>query len=157
MNLAELTKTQSIPTKKGKNFTAIDAGKFADLFQYELQHPLRDKPVYGKLFIKDHLDLNSMQVSLNRLPAGIAVPFTHKHKANEELYIFIGGKGQIQIDGEIIDVQEGSCIRVAPDGDRSWRNNSESDLYYIVIQGREHSLKGDTFDDGIPGEQPVKW
>lgn len=157
MNLAELKDKQSIPKKSGKNFTAMHAGKFADLFQYELEHPRLAKTVHGKLFIKDHLNLNSVQVSLNKLPAGTALSFSHKHKNNEELYIFIGGGGQMQIDGEIIDVEEGTCVRVSPDGDRTWRNNSNNDLYYIVIQGRQGSLQADTFDDGIPSEKPVHW
>lgn len=157
MNLAEVTATQSIPKTKGKNFTAIHAGAFSDLSQYELKHPLRDKPVHGKLFVKDHLDLTSMQVSLNKLPAGVEVPFYHRHKENEELYIFVGGKGQIQIDGQNIDVEEGSCIRISPQGERCWRNNSTKDLYYIVIQAKNESLNIDTFDDGIPGDRPVQW
>ncbi len=157
MNLTELSKSQAIPKTEGKNFTCVHTGKFADLFQYELKHPLREKPVHGKLFLRDHLNLSSMQVSLNKLPAGVAVPFTHRHRENEELYIFIGGKGQIQIDGEIIDIEEGSCVRIAPNGDRTWRNNSNEDLYYIVIQGKEGSLNIDTFDDGIPGEAAINW
>ena len=157
MSLAEQSKLQKITHQSGKNWDAIHAGRFSDLLQYELQHPTAPRKVRGKLFLKDHLKLNSMQVSINKLPAGIEVPFYHQHKENEELYIFIGGKGQMQIDGEIINVEEGTCIRIAPNGERTWRNNSTEDLYYIVIQGKEHSLNIDTFDDGIPGDRPVSW
>lgn len=157
MSLTEVAAKQSIPKQQGKNFNLIHAGKFDDLFQYELQHPLRPKPIYGKLFLKDHLNLSSVQVSLNKLPAGAFVPFYHKHKENEELYIFVGGKGQIQIDGDTFDVEEGTCVRISPDGERTWRNNSNEDLFYIVIQGKEGSLNIDTFDDGVPGERLVSW
>ncbi len=157
MSLKEISKTQAIPRQEGKNFTAIHAGKFADLTQYELPHPLRPKPVRGKLFLKDHMDSTAMQVSLNKLPAGISVSFYHQHKENEELYIFVGGKGQVQVDGEIIDVSEGSCVRISPNGVRTWRNNSDEDLYYIVIQARDGSLNIDTFEDGIPGDKEVTW
>jgi mannose-6-phosphate isomerase-like protein (cupin superfamily) len=157
MNLTELSKTQSIAKKSGANFTCVHAGKFSELTQYELKHPRRDKPVNGKLFLKDHLDLTGMQVSLNTLPAGAAVPFYHKHKENEELYIFTGGKGQIQIDGENIDVEEGTCIRINPNGERTWRNNSNQDLHCIVIQAKAGSLNFDTFNDGVPVEKSVTW
>lgn len=157
MNLAEVSKEQDIPTSSGKNYTAVHTGKFGGLLQYKLQHPAREKPVRGKLFLKDHLGLTGMQVSLNTLPAGIAVPFSHKHKKNEELYIFVKGRGQIQIDGDIIDVEEGTAVRVAPDGERTWRNNSEEDLHYVVIQAAENSLTQDTFDDGIPGSSAPVW
>lgn len=157
MSLADLASKQLLPKQSGNNYDLIQAGKFDDLFQYNLEHPLRSKPIYGKLFLKDHLNLTGMQVSLNKLPAKTEVPFYHKHKENEELYIFVGGKGQIQIDGDSIDVKEGTCVRISPAGERTWRNNSDSDLFYIVIQAKDGSLGADTFDDGIPGERPVSW
>ncbi len=157
MSLAEVAAKQSIPKKNGSNYDLIHAGKFNDLIQYSLPHPLRPDPVLGKLFLKDHLNLTGMQVSLNKLPAHISVPFYHKHKANEELYIFIKGKGQIQIDGDSIDVEEGTCVRVSPAGERTWRNNSDEDLFYIVIQAKVASLDADTFEDGVAGERPVSW
>jgi mannose-6-phosphate isomerase-like protein (cupin superfamily) len=155
--LAELSQTQLIPRVRGENFTAIHVGKLADLPQYTLESPRTSHKIEGKLFIKDHLNLTGMQVSLNKLPAGAAIPFYHKHKQNEELYIFIGGKGQMQVDNELIDIEEGSCIRIATNGERTWRNNSNNDLYYIVIQAKEDSLSQDTFDDGIPVERPIEW
>lgn len=155
--LAELSAKQSIETKQGKNFSLVQTGALADLCQYELTHPRIPKQVHGKLFLKDHLQLSSVQISLNKLPAGASVPFYHKHRSNEEVYIFIGGSGQIQIDGQIFDVREGTCVRISPDGERTWRNNSESDLYYIVIQAKEGSLTQDTFEDGLPSEKPVSW
>lgn len=155
--LLEQSKKQSIKKQSGKNFTASHPGKFADLHQYLIEHPRLNRKAPGKLFLKDHLNLTSMQVSLNKLPAGVEVPFYHAHKNNEELYIFTGGKGQMQIDGEIVDVEEGTAIRVAPNGLRTWRNNSNQDLYYIVIQAKDRSLDGDTFDDGLPSDKPVSW
>jgi len=156
-DLAELSRSQSIPKVQGKNFTAAYTGRSADLHQYSFEHPRLKRRSTGKLFLKDHLNLTSMQVSLNKLPPGIAVPFYHAHQHNEELYIFTGGKGQMQIDDQIIDVDEGTVVRIAPTGWRTWRNNSPEDLYYIVIQAKDASLEGDTFDDGIPSERPVTW
>jgi mannose-6-phosphate isomerase-like protein (cupin superfamily) len=155
--LSELSKQQNIPKKEGPNFTLVDPGSFSDLFQYEIKHPLREKPVSGKLFLKDHLKLTGMQISYGILPAGISIPFNHRHKQNEELYLIISGAGQIQVDGEIMDVQEGAAVRIAPNGERCLRNNSDKPLVYIVIQAKENSLSQDTFDDGVPGERPVSW
>jgi mannose-6-phosphate isomerase-like protein (cupin superfamily) len=157
MSLAAQSKAQTIPKKEGKNYTLAHTGKFSDLRQYELQHPKIDRKVHGKLFLKDHLHTTSTQVSLNQLPKGVSVPFLHAHKVNEELYIFTGGKGQMQVDGDIFDVEEGTVVRVAPGGLRSWRNTGDTDLFYIVIQAKDGSLSQDTFDDGIPSEEAVIW
>jgi hypothetical protein len=40
---------------------------------------------------------------------------------------------------------------------RTWRNNSDQDLYYVVIQAQENSLTADTTEDGIKGEKSVTW
>jgi mannose-6-phosphate isomerase-like protein (cupin superfamily) len=156
-SLSELSRTQSIRKVQGRNFTAAYTGRASDLHQYAVEHPRLNRRVVGKLFLKDHLNLTSMQVSLNKLRPGAAVPFYHAHKNNEELYIFTGGSGQMQIDDQLIDVQEGTVIRIAPAGWRTWRNNSCEDLYYIVLQAKDGSLDNDTFDDGIPSEKPVTW
>lgn len=158
MELKDQCASQVIPKQEGKNYSAMHAGKFEDLRQYKLQHPvITDRKVSGKLFIRDHIGLTGMQISLNALPPNVSVPFGHMHKVNEELYVFTKGKGQIQIDGEIIDVSEGSCVRVAPGGDRTWRNTGDEYLYYVVIQAKENSLTQDTFDDGIPSPKAVIW
>lgn len=141
---------------EGANFSCFQAGKFSDLYQYELKHPNMEKPARGKLLVKEHLGLTGMQVSLNKFPAGRSMPFTHSHKENEELYIFIRGKGQMLIDDEIVEVTEGTCIRVNTKGVRAFRSNSEEDLYFICVQAKQNSLSQDTFDDGIPGGTP-KW
>lgn len=148
---------KELKVKNGNGYSAAHAGSFSGLHQFEFAHPLMKSGVPGKLFLREPLSLTSMQVSLNKLPAGKAVPFYHKHKQNEELYIFIKGSGQMQINGEIIDVTEGSSIRIAPDAERTWRNNSNEDLYYIVIQAKEGSLSQDTIEDGIPGDRPIQW
>ncbi len=146
-----------VKTCTGTNYTAVHAGPFSGLDAFKLEVPALNRTARGKLFIKDFLGLTGMQISLNKLPAGAAVPFLHKHKVNEEAYIFIKGQGQMQVDAEVIDVQEGSIVRIAPDGSRSLRNNSNEELHYICIQAQENSLKQDTFDDGIKDEATPIW
>lgn len=155
--LEELAKTQEIKKSRGKNYTAVHCGPFGKLEQYAFKHPLRERTFNGKLFAKDHLDLTSMQISYTKLPAGSSVPFTHKHKQNEELYIVVSGRGQVLIDQDIIEVEEGSTIRIDMDGDRCLRAAPDSDLIYICIQAKANSLTQDTFDDGIPGETAPNW
>ena len=55
-----------------------------------------------------------------------AMPIHHSHKKNEEAYISVKGHGQeVQVDDDVIDVKEGSIVRIAPAGKRIWRNNSD--------------------------------
>jgi hypothetical protein len=92
-----------------------------------------------------------------RVPAGAGVPFYHKHHLHEELYLFLNGQGQFQIDEKIIEIREGTALRVSPDGERTWRNNSKEDLFYIVIQATEFSIAADGTEDGYSVQRKVVW
>jgi mannose-6-phosphate isomerase-like protein (cupin superfamily) len=63
----------------------------------------------------------------------------------------------MQIDGQTFDVQEGSIVRVSPDGSRTIRNNSSADLYFICVQAKNGSVNCETFEDGIRSDSTVTW
>lgn len=143
-------------TKKGRNFTAYEGGARKDWPNHAIELPGLGT-VNGKHFLKDIADFTGCEISINSLPPGAGMPFYHQHQQNEEIYIFIEGKGQLQIDGEILDVQEGSIVRIAPNGQRTWRNNSNEPLLYIVIQMKENSLEQYGIGDGLVSTQEVAW
>ena len=88
---------------------------------------------------------------------GSGMPIYHQHSDNEEIYIFIQGKGQIQIDGEVIHVQEGSIVRIAPEGERIWRNHADEPLLYIIIQAQQNSLKQYGLNDATVPDKAASW
>ena len=134
-----------------QNHTVGQVGRWSGLDQYTFQtYP-------GKLFLKNAMRLTGMEVSLNKLPPGVEVPFLHKHRKHEELFIFVKGKGQFQVDGQTMDVSEGTVIRVAPEGVRTWRNNSSEDLYYVVVQANSQTPCEAEIADGIGIDGPVEW
>ncbi|WP_409340559.1 cupin domain-containing protein [Paenibacillus sp. MBLB4367] len=137
--------------KNGINFSVVEAGSFGDLLS------VTEGPAAGKYFLKDKLGLTGMEVSLNQLPEGAEVPFYHTHRENEELYLFIGGCGQFQVDGKIFSVKEGTAVRVKPEGERTLRNNGNGDLYFIVIQAQADSLRQWVMTDGVILDKPVSW
>lgn len=93
----------------------------------------------------------------NRMPAGAAMPFFHRHKRNEELYIFVGGQGEMQIGDERFPVREGTVVRVTTTADRIWRNNSSDDLYFVCIQYREGAEIDREVVDGEIVPRPLPW
>lgn len=143
--------------KSGTNFTAVDLGPLCGLDDYKFKHPVLPIEIKGKVFLKEILGLTSSEISLNKMPPRASMPFYHKHRMNEEIYIVIKGQGEFQIDGEVFPVKEGTAIRVAPGGGRCWRNNSEEDLYYIVFQARAGSCDDLTILDGFRTEESPCW
>jgi len=137
-------------TTTGKNYTAEEVGPFESLANRDfLGFP-------GRYFIGKELGLTGCEVSLNRLPAGKGIPFVHAHKMNEELYIVMAGSGTFYVDGDEFPIREGSVIRVAPEGERSWTAGDE-DLYYICIQAEAGSLTQATLEDGFRLTSKASW
>ncbi len=121
--------------KTGKGYSVATVG---DINDFE-----------GKTFVKDVLKLTSMEVSFGSLPKGAAVPFFHKHKQNEEVYIILSGKGAFTLDGEDIEVKAGNVVRVAPEVNRCNKNTGEEPFTYICIQAKDKSLEQSVADDAI--------
>jgi len=92
--------------------------------------------------------------------AGLREPetgFLHSHKEHEELYFFLGGKGEFQVDGIVFPVEEGSVVRVAPAGKRSVRNNGAEPLVMLCVQYRAATFTAEDAADGILYPEPVNW
>jgi len=137
-------------TTKAKNYSAEHIGPFEELLNKDFMG------FHGKYFIGKELGLTGSEVSLNRLPAGKFMPFIHSHKKNEELYIVLRGNGMFYVDGDEFPVQEGSLIRVAPEGERGWKAGDE-DLYFICIQAEAGSLTQATLEDGKRHDTKASW
>ena len=102
------------------------------------------------------LNLTGCDVSVNKLPAMVAVPFVHAHTNNEELYIVLEGKGELYIDGEVVEIAKGDAFRIDPEGHRAIRA-LETGLQFICIQTRKNSLQGFTAEDAKMCEDKAPW
>ncbi len=100
----------------------------------------------GKAFLHDLLGLTSCEISVNVMPKGVKLPFSHKHKQNEEVYIFLKGEGIMTLDGQDVNFKEGSCIKVLPEAVRTME--AKTDVEYICVQAKENSLIQFGFGDG---------
>jgi mannose-6-phosphate isomerase-like protein (cupin superfamily) len=145
----------------GASWSAAHLGRLAEVDRYALTLPQFPKPIRGKVFLKPLLGLTGMEVSVTKLPAlpgGAAIPFLHRHRRHEELYVFTGGRGQMLVDGDVIDVEEGSVVRVAPGGARTIRASPGEELRYFCIQARQDSMPdAEAADDGERLEAKPAW
>jgi mannose-6-phosphate isomerase-like protein (cupin superfamily) len=134
-------------TVRGSNFTCFHAGPKEEWAQFHLEPPAVPKAVSGKLFLQGLLGSAGLEMSLNVVPPGKGMPFLHRHQENDEVYLVVGGRGQFLVDGECIEVAEGSALRISPSASRAWRNNSEAPLYFLCIQYEADSvIRGGTLD-----------
>lgn len=137
-------------TVKSNNYSVEQIGSFENLLKREW------RGLYGKHFVGKELGLTGCEVSINCLPSKKGMPFVHSHKKNEELYIILRGNGIFHVDGIEFPIQEGSLIRVAPEGGRAISAGNE-DMYFICIQSEAGSLSQATLEDGIRLSTKTSW
>src|SRR3954468_22695614 len=103
-------------TVRGSNFTCLHAGPKEGWAEFRLEPPDVPLPARGKLFLRNLLGSAELEMSLNVVPPGKGIPFLHRQQRNDEIYFVISGRGQFLVDGECIDVAEGSVLRIGPSG-----------------------------------------
>ena len=144
--------------KSGKNFAAVEVGKWSEIKDYEL-HLGPDMTIPGKVFVGRALGATGSELSFQSLVPGQDSGFLHTHKTHEELYFILKGKGEYQVDGEVFPIGEGSIIRVAPEGKRALKNTGDGEMIMLCIQYKADSFaKDDTpAGDGVILEDALKW
>ncbi len=141
---------------KAENVTAVDFGKLSDLNEYVLQLGPEVK-IPGKVFGGALVDATGGEFSFQSFAPGTETGFLHTHKNHEELYFFLSGKGEFQVDGKVFTVAEGSVVRVAPAGKRSVRNNGTEPLVMLCVQYRGATFTGEDAADGVILNEKVNW
>ena len=117
------------------NATAIDLGPLAEIKDYVLELG-PDVKIPGKVFGGTAVKAGGADFSLQVFAPGTEGGFYHTHKEHEELYFFLSGEGEYQVDGTNIPVKEGSVVRVSPAGKRAVRNTGSTPLTMLCVQYR---------------------
>ncbi|WP_300729593.1 cupin domain-containing protein [uncultured Bacteroides sp.] len=139
-----------------ENFSAANFGKLSEISEYVLEMGPEIK-IPGKVFGGQALKTTGSEFSFQVFQPGTETGFYHTHKNHEELYFFLGGEGEFQVDGQIFPVKEGSVVRVAPAGKRSVRNNGNTPLIMLCLQYTGKTFTADDATDGVILQEPVKW
>lgn len=138
------------------NFSAISVGALNELGDYVLELGPEVK-IPGKVFGGAVLGATGSEFSFQVFQPGTESGFLHTHKNHEELYFFLSGKGEFQVDGEVFPIAEGSVVRVDPAGKRSVRNNGTTPLVMLCVQYRGNTFTSEDAADGVILNEEVKW
>ncbi len=141
---------------KTENATAVDFGKLSNMSEYVLELAPEVK-IPGKVFGGAMVGATGGEFSFQSFAPGSETGFLHTHKTHEELYFFLGGKGEFQVDGRVFPVTEGSVVRVAPNGKRSVRNNGAEPLVMLCVQYRGDTFTTEDATDGVILNEKVEW
>lgn len=63
-------------------------------------------------FAREPLGLERAGVSFQRLAPGFRLPFGHRHRSQEELYVVVAGGGRIKLDDDIVELRRLDAVRI---------------------------------------------
>jgi mannose-6-phosphate isomerase-like protein (cupin superfamily) len=96
-------------------------------------------------FLTGPLDAEQVAVTHRDMPPGSGGKggYGHRHKTQEEIYFVVSGRLQFKLDDEIIDVDGGSAVRVAPEVVRSVWNDGPDNAQLLIFSVRMDNPRDD--------------
>ena len=86
--------------------------------------------------VKDNTTLKNLVVSSTFLEANKSTS-GHRHAGQEEVYYFVSGKGQMELDHKIFDVGPGNIVLIEDNVFHKVHNTGDYGLYFVcVFDGR---------------------
>jgi len=71
------------------------------------------------------LGMENAGVSYLRIGPGFRIPFAHKHKNQEEVYILVSGSARMKIEDDVRDLKPWDAVRVHKDTVRGFEAGDE--------------------------------
>ena len=90
---------------------------------------VKDTEVY---VLKDNKLLNDLVLSSTFLRANQHTT-GHVHKGQEEVYMFVKGRGEMDIDGKRFNVREGDCVLIEDGEFHKVYNTGHLGLYFVCV------------------------
>lgn len=84
------------------------------------------------------LDAEQTAFTYRRMPqhTGGKGSYGHRHREQEEIYFVMSGRLQFKLDDEVLELDRGSVVRVAPEVVRSVWNAEPGDAELIIVSKR---------------------
>jgi mannose-6-phosphate isomerase-like protein (cupin superfamily) len=87
------------------------------------------------------LELEHSGISYQRLAPNFRVPFGHKHKTQEEVYVVVSGSVRVKLEDEIVELKQWDAVRVPKETTRGFE--AGPDGVEIVAIGAPNTGPGD--------------
>jgi mannose-6-phosphate isomerase-like protein (cupin superfamily) len=76
-------------------------------------------------FARVALEAERVGVTYQRVAPNFKIPFGHKHKTQEEVYIVVGGSVRVKLDDEVVELKPWDALRVAKETMRGFEAGPE--------------------------------
>lgn len=110
-----------------RNFLTEPLGTFANCHGGE--GVLRHMEVFGQGEFQAAIRFMNYTV----LPPGTSIGL-HRHGNDQEVYVILQGRGEMELDGQVLPAQPGDVYVNAPGGTHGLRNTGREDLAVLVFE-----------------------
>lgn len=90
---------------------------------------VKDNETY---ILRDNTELKNLVLSSTTLHANMSTR-GHKHEGQEEVYVFVSGLGEMELDDNRFSVQAGDVVVIQDGVFHRVHNNSNADLYFVCV------------------------
>jgi quercetin dioxygenase-like cupin family protein len=98
------------------------------------------------LFSRNEVGSKQLGVSRFSYEPGARMPFGHRHREQEEVYVVVAGSGRAKLEDEIVEIRVWDVVRVAPQVIRSFE--AGPDGMELICIGGKRPTGGDS--EGFP-------
>ena len=92
------------------------------------------------------IDAEQVALTYRKMPqhTGGKGSYGHRHRTQEELYMVLAGKLQFKLDDDVLELEGGTVVRVAPEVARSVWNDEPADAELIIVSIKIENPEGDS-------------
>ena len=90
---------------------------------------------------RDPLALEQSGLTYQRIAPNFRIPFGHRHKQQEEVFVVIAGGGRMKLDGELVELRQWDAVRVPSETMRGFE--AGGDGAELLIIGAPNTGSGD--------------
>lgn len=91
-------------------------------------------------FLREKLGLENFAVTFERFGGGWRPARGHRHTVQEEVYFLISGRAQGRFNGEVVDLEPWTAVRVPPETARAFRAAGDEDAVFVTIAAPQAGL-----------------
>ena len=93
------------------------------------------------------LGLENSGVTYLRIAPGFRIPFGHKHKQQEEVYVLVSGSARVKLEDEVRELKQWDAVRVHRDTFRGFEAGDDGAEFLAI--GAPNTGPGDA--EVVPG------
>jgi mannose-6-phosphate isomerase-like protein (cupin superfamily) len=134
--------------------------KEANVANYTIVHREQADDVLGDYpgemrMLTSKLGSEQVAFTYRRMPqhSGGKGGYGHRHRTQEEIYYVMSGTLQFKLGDDVVDVDAGCAVRVAPDVARSVWNEQPADAELVIVS--VVNTRGDEETDIVPDFWPA--